>query len=283
MNNKLFRLLSAGLALFFAVVIINSCKKERPDTDTQSSVDNSICEGEFSRLLPQTNNIAVGDSGVLKTGIPVPSSNCPDYWIDTADIKNGFPITMWMFYGSDNDGDSIYETGCTGNDGKIRQGIVKAVFDGHWNQPGTTVTMYLKNYFVNGIHFEGTVAVTRSVNSFAQTVSGGKCSKGSDWSILWNSSRTITINMGDSLNPFDDVCQVTGSASGTDRNSKAFSVDIDPSNPLTREMGCRWITKGMQTIKIDGKKDRTINYGDGTCDNIAKLIIDGNEFEFKLE
>ena len=66
-------------------------------------------------------------------------------------------------------------------------------------------------------------------------------------------------------------------------NNKAFSVDIDAGNPLRREMGCRWITKGQQTIKIDGKKDRTVDYGDGTCDNKAKLIIDGNEFEFSME
>lgn len=277
-------------ALFLAlasmiVVFVNSCKKDRPDSDTQSSVDNSICEGEFSRLFPQTNSIAVNDSGVQKWGIdlPVPMGNCPDYFIDTADIANGFPVTLWMFYGSDNDGDSIYEVACTGSDGKTRAGIVKAVFNGPWHQPGTVVTHTLKNYFVNGIKFEGVVDVTRSGSVFTQVVTGGKCTKGSAWTILWNSSRSITTLMGDSLNPFDDVCLISGSASGTDRNNKAFSVDIDASNPLRREMGCPYIVQGIQTVKLDGKKDRTINYGSGTCDNIAVLTIDGNEFEFNLQ
>ncbi|TAL60586.1 MAG: hypothetical protein EPN85_06980 [Bacteroidetes bacterium] len=272
---------------FFSLIIIsiNSCRKDRPDTDTQSSVDNSICEGEFSRMFPQTNSIAVNDSGVQKWGIdiPVPYGNCPDYFIDSADIADGFPVTLWMYYGHDNDGDSICEIVCTGNDGKVRKGIVKAVFSGSWNKTGSAVTHYLKNYFVNGIQYEGVIDVARTGNTFTQTVTGGKCTKGSDWTILWNSSRTITALVGDTANPFDDVCLISGTASGTDRKGKSFSVDIDPANPIRREMGCPYIVKGMQTLKLEGKKDRTINYGDGTCDNVAVLTIDGNEFEFKLQ
>ena len=289
MKKNIARVLFVSAAFLLSLFFINSCKKDRPDTDTQASVDNSLCEGEFSRLLPQTSSIAVNDSGVNKYGldIPVPNSACPDYWIDTNDVLDGFPVTLWTYYGSDNDGDSIFETACTGPDGKVRQGIVQAVFDGPWHKPGTTVTMYLKNYFVNGTQFEGTVSIVRSLTSFSQTVSGGKCTSAygtsNPWTITWNSSRTITMMIGDTLSPFDDVCLISGSASGTDRNNKAFSVDIDAGNPLRREMGCRWITKGQQTIKIDGKKDRTVDYGDGTCDNKAKLIIDGNEFEFSME
>jgi hypothetical protein len=284
MKSSFSRVILFSAALTMIIVLVNACKKDRPDTDTQSSVDNSICEGEFSRIFPQLHGIAVGDSGVTKGGIdlPLPLGGCPDYWIDSADILDGFPVTMWLYYGSDNDGDSIYEITCTGTDGKARQGIIKAVFDNHWNQAGSTVTMSLKNYYVNGIKFEGTVAVTRSGSTFAQTVSNGKCSKPSDWTILWNSSRTFTTLLGDTNTVNDDVTWVAGSASGTDRNGKAFSVDIDPNNPLKRTI-CPYITQGAQTIKLEGKKDRIIDYGDGTCDNIAVLTIDGNQFEFQLQ
>ena len=283
MKTNIFRLVSVGLVLFIFAIVVNSCKKDRPDNDTQSSVDNSICEGEFSRIFPQTNHIAVNDSGVQKTGLPVPFNSCPDYWIDSLDIANGFPITMWMFFGTDNDGDSLYETGCAGSDGKTRQGIIKAVFSGPWHQAGSTVTMYLKNYYVNSLKFDGSVAVTNNGNSFTQTVSNGKCTNGTEWTILWSSTRTIAIQVGDTLNPLDDISTVSGNASGTDRNSKEFSVEIDASNPLVKAASCPYIGKGIQTIKLAGKKDRIINYGDGTCDNKAKLTIDGNEFEFTLQ
>lgn len=277
--------LSAIFLLAIVSLVMNSCRKDRPDTDTQSSVDNSICEGEFSRLFPQTNSIAVNDSGVQKWGIdiPVPMGGCPDYYIDSSDIADGFPVTLWMYYGEDNDGDGIFEVSCTGSDGKVRAGAVEAIFSDSWNKTGTVVTHTLHNYYVNGIKFEGVVAVTRSANTFTQVVTGGKCTKASDWTIQWSSSRTITTLMGDSLNPFDDICLISGSANGTDRNNKTFSVDIDASNPLRREMGCPYIVQGIQTVKLEGKKDRTINYGSGTCDNIAVLTIDGNDFEFQLQ
>lgn len=279
--------LSKVIILFSALIVVsvNACRKDRPDTDTQSSVDNSICEGEFSRLFPQTNGIAVNDSGVQKWGIdiPIPFGNCPDYFIDSMDVQDGFPVTLWMYYGQDNDGDGTYEIPCTGSDGKSRKGIVKAVFSGPWKQAGTVVTHHLQDYFVNDIKYEGIVSITRSPATFTQVVTGGKCSKGSEWTILWDCSRTITSLMGDTANPFDDVCLIAGTANGTDRNGKAFSVDIDGSNPLRREMGCPYIVQGIQTIKLEGKKDRTINYGNGTCDNIAVLTIDGNEFEFHLQ
>ena len=286
MKKIFFKIVYVFSVLFFIGIAIFSCRKDRPDTDTQSSVDNSICEAEFSRIMPQTNHIAVGDSGVQRYGldIPIPNNNCPDYYIDSADIADGFPITMSMYYGQDNDGDGIYEVACTGSDGKARAGMVTAVFSGPWHRPGTTVTHTLQNYYVNGIKYEGTITVTKNVNSFTQTVSNGKCTEGTEWTILWNSSRTLTYSDGGTiLYPFDDVCLISGSASGTDRNNKAFSVDIDANNPLKFSAGCPYIVKGAQTIKIQDKKDRTVDYGDGTCDNKATLTIDGNVFEFTLQ
>ena len=277
------------LALIAVIASFNSCKKDEPDTETTSATDNSICEGEFSRLFMHANGIAVGDSGVqVMKGIdiPIPLNLCPDYKTDSVDIANGFPITMWLEYGHDNDGDSIYESSCTGNDGKERRGIIKAVFDKPWHLVGSKVTMYLQNYFVKDtkdeIEYEGTITVTRGVNSFTQTISNGECWT-SSWNILWNSTRTITTVLNDSTSIFDDVVYIKGSADGTDRNGKKFSVSIDDSNPLVRKMGCTYIVKGTQTLKLEGKKDRTIDYGDGTCDNKATLTIGGNTFEFSLQ
>lgn len=270
------------ICFLFLVVGINSCKKEQADTETQSAVDNSICEGEFSRLFSQTHSIAVNDSGVQRVGFnnPSPFSACPDIIIDSA---NGFPVTLWMYYGSDNDGDGLYEVGCTGSDGKLRQGVVKAVFDKSWTLPGVKVTHTLENYFVNGIKYEGTVVITKTGNVLTQTVTNGKCSLGTDWSVLWNCAKTISVEIGQDsiIGTNDDVTYLSGTANGTDRNGKNFSTVID--SPLKRLGYCAHIVQGIQTVKLDGKKDRTIDYGNGTCDNIATLTIAGNKFEFKLQ
>lgn len=283
MKQSLKAIFFSFLFLSLIVVLVNSCKKEEPDTDTQASVDNSICEGEFSRIFVEANGIAVGDSGVqFQRGIlPLPSNSCPEHWWDPNDTADGYPVTIWYEYGGDSTGDGIFDYGCNSPGEKSRKGTIRAVFDTTWNMPGAKVTMDLMDYYVNGIKYEGTITVTRnSATSFTKAVSNGKCSNGS-WTILWNCSRTLSINLGDPNVPGDDVSTISGTASGTDRKGRAFSVDI--TTPLKREMACRWITEGVMTLKLEGKKDRTIDFGNGTCDNDAILTIDGNQFEFDLE
>ena len=267
-----------------AIITINSCKKETKDTETTSATDNSLCEGEYSRFAMNTNSIAVGDSGVQK-GIyfPVPSNSCPDHWIDSADIADGFPITMYVTYGTDTDGDGTIDVGCVDNDGKTRKGIIVAKFMSQWDTYPASVVLNLDTlggYFVNGIQYEGKITLTKnSATSFTQKVVNGECWTPS-WNILWNCDRTLSINIGDPLNPNDDVTTLTGTANGTDRNGKTFSVTI--TNALTRAIGCRWISSGTLTLALEGKKDRIIDFGDGTCDDRATVTIDGNTFEFAL-
>lgn len=283
MKKNIFNLFSFFVFLGLNALILSSCKKEDIDIESTSATDNALCEGEFSRIFPQVNGIAVGDSGVQK-GIyfPFPSGGCPDYRIDSVDIANGFPVTMWLYYGMDNDGDGYYEITCTGNDGKKRQGVIEAVFSAPWNSVNSSVTINLINYYVNSVKYEGTITVTRGNGTFSQTVANGKCSS-SGWLIKWNSTRTITTLLGDSANVFDDVILISGSANGVDRNGKKFHVFVEPSAPIRREMGCPYIVSGKQIVKPEGKKDRMIDFGDGTCDNKATLTIDGNTFEFTLK
>ncbi|MBI4930310.1 MAG: hypothetical protein HY841_06075 [Bacteroidetes bacterium] len=269
--------------VYCLLLTVNSCKKKEPDTDTQASTDNSIAEGEFSRMFIVTNSIAVNDSGVQKGSYipPVPSNYCPDSWTDSADVADGFPITMWIQYGADTNYDGTFDYGCNTPGEKVRMGTVKAVFSAPWSQNGSNVTMDLIDYYVSGVKYEGTISVTKnSATSFTQTVTNGKAGNGS-WTILWNCSRTLTVDIGDPSVPGDDFSLVSGTANGTDRNGKAFSVDI--TSPLRREMACRWIVSGAMTIKIDGKKDRSVDFGNGTCDDRATVTIDGNTFEFALQ
>jgi len=270
------------LSSVFCLLLVNSCKKEEPDTETTSATDNSIAEGEFSRMFIVTNSIAVGDSGVQfqkGTYLPLPTNYCPNYWLDQDTL---FPITMTMEFGADTTGDGTFDYGCNTPGEKIRMGTIKAVFSAPWSINGSTVTMDLIDYYVSGIKYEGTISVTRNTsNSFTQTVTNGKATNGSLWTILWNCSRTLTVDIGNPTEPGDDVSLISGTANGTDRNGKTFSIDI--TTPLRREMACRWIVSGAMTLKLEGKKDRTIDFGNGTCDDRATLTIAGNTFEFALQ
>jgi hypothetical protein len=136
-------------------------------------------------------------------------------------------------------------------------------------------------YEVSGRTFGGKVTLTKTSSSdFTQVVTGGKTSA-PGWNVLWNSNRVIMLDELDPLNEYDDYSLIHGTGEGTNRNGKEFSVEI--AAPLRREASCRWVSSGTLNIRIKDKKDRSVDYGNGDCDNKAEVTIDGTPFEFTLQ
>jgi hypothetical protein len=267
-------LLLAGVA-----VVLNSCKKEEADTETQSAVDNSICEGEFSRIMPTVNSVAIDDEGVHRVawdanGNAV-ASTCPSISIDPADTLDGFPVTLVLDYGT---------AGCQDtSDSKVRKGKIQATFSQPFDQVGCVITINLIDYYVDNIHYEGTVTVTRNAqHSFTTTVSNGKCTN-PNWTLTWASTKTLTQSEGTgTILPNDDVFIMTGSANGVNREGRAYEVNI--TKQLTKRQTCPWIEAGTVDLTPEGLATRTVDFGTlGQCDNQATLTINGNTFSFTLK
>jgi hypothetical protein len=56
-------------------------------------------------------------------------------------------------------------------------------------------------------------------------------------------------------------------------NGKIFSKTI--TYPLTKTGACRFITEGTVTFARNGEKFAELDYGDGTCDDVATITKDG--------
>lgn len=255
-----------------AFVFVNGCKKETTDTETTSATDNNICEGEFMRLLPTVNKIAIDEPGVhrLGNGNQVASA-CPTVTVNT---PNQFPLVMTIDYGS----------GCSDPiDGKIRKGKIRVSMDRQWDSTGCVVTMSLDTFFVGAVQYEGTMSLTRTApNAFHQVITNGKCTKntGDPWTILYGSDRTITFTSGSNNSSVAQVITVDGTCNGTDRNGVTYTGTI--TSPIVRDLTCTWITKGTFDLTPSGKSTRTIDFGNGDCDNKGTIKIDGNTFEFTM-
>jgi hypothetical protein len=254
---------------------LNSCKKEETDTETQSAVDNSICEGEFTRVMPTVNSFAISEGGVHRQGfqgLVRPASSCP---VISVINPNQFPNTKLIIdYGT---------VGCVDtSDGKTRKGKIEATFSESWDSTGTVVTINLVDYYVNNIKYEGTVTITRnSMYSYTIDVANGKCSN-PNWVLTWESTRTFTQTGGTNtpLDPADDVFEASGSANGVNRDGKAYTVNITKN--LVKRQVCSWIESGTVELTPEGLATRTVDFGDGTCDNKATLTINGNTFSFTM-
>lgn len=261
--------------IFTASVLYVGCKKDDiADNDTTSATDNSICEGEFMRVLPTVNKIAIDEPGVHR--VPYGSSllsACPTVTVDTPNV---FPLTMTIDYG----------TGCTDStDGKVRAGRIIVDMSMPWDSVGCVMTITLDSFYVGAIHFEGTKTITRSANnSFHMVLNNGRCSKtgSSPWEILWNTDKTITWTSGSQSSNSTQIISVTGTNSGTDRNGTTFTSTI--TSPIIRDMSCSWIKAGTVELQPEGKALRIIDFGDGTtCDNRGTITIEGNTFEFTMQ
>lgn len=255
--------LSAGLTL--------GCRKSEVDKDTQSSVDYSVAEAGYGGVLPVMNQIGIEEDGLNKS-----NSTCATItWLnpnDTVGINN-WPITIELDYGT---------TGCLDYDGKFKQGKVIASFHDKFSNTGAMVDITLVDYYVNSTEYQGTLTLKNDGNNtYSSTVHDGKC-VGSDWTIEYGGTSTITwlTGSGTPADATDDSFEYHNSSTCKNREGRSFTVLT--TVPLLKTNNCEYIAKGVVEITPEELATRTIDYGDGSCDDEASVSVNGNTFVFKL-
>jgi hypothetical protein len=53
-------------------------------------------------------------------------------------------------------------------------------------------------------------------------------------------------------------------------------------NPIVKGEDCKFPVSGTIEYRLDGVTIATVDFGDGTCDNIATKTVDGETYEFEL-
>lgn len=181
--------------------------------------------------------------------------------------STSFPITVTAdFTGS---------TGC--GDGRVRSGVLTAIYTGRWNAPGTTITIHTTNYAVNGYQLEGTNIISNISGlgspQFRSEILDGKITTPNGDIILREATKIYTWTAGAAtpLDLTDDVWQITGNASGKTSAGMDYTTEI--TTPITKANSCKWIQHGI--IKItptgSGAVVRSVDYGPNVCDNVASV------------
>ena len=99
----------------------------------------------------------------------------------------------------------------------------------------------------------------------------------------WNSQRTRTMIAGFNtpLYWLDDVYLVSGGANGT--NNAGVSRTWQITTPLRRALNCHWFESGIVVITPANKPVRTVDFGNGNCDNEATVTINGHSWTITLQ
>jgi hypothetical protein len=179
--------------------------------------------------------------------------------------------------------------GCQDGKGNTRKGKINVEYKGRRFSPGSSVTTTFDNYSLNDVKIEGTRTVSNSAAStdsapqFTIKLLNGKTTWPDGTTATRSSERTRTWIRA--TNPMNDSWEVTGNASGTNREGKAYSMMITKRLLYKRDcaMSARifMAVEGTKELTVDGKKI-TIDYGAGACDRKVTITINGEAKEVEV-
>ncbi|MES2589985.1 MAG: hypothetical protein V4622_13485 [Bacteroidota bacterium] len=274
-------------ALVFTFVALESCKKDEPKeeqtNDSTAPQSNAIIEGSFDDMTNMSDQAITGNLVYYKSPkvtffYPAKGEEYPLEKVDCNVIvtldTTGTTKKITIDWGATN---------CMCNDQKQRRGKIETTFTGKYRDSGTVITHTPIDYYVNDNQIAGTKTVTnKGLNSngqpyFIVSVNGvATMSNGDVFTYVSNRVRTWTTGFTTITGLFqfsDDEYDITGSATASSSLGNGYVANIITA--LHVKVGCAYVTSGILEFTPTGKILRTINYGDGTCDNTFTVTING--------
>lgn len=258
-TKKMKKILLLGLGIgLFAV----SCQKEN-QVETTEEQNQTTETAQFETLLSVDENI-VDETYLDDSPESFPLAACATVVRDTTTT----PRTITIDYGTTN---------CLCRDGRFRRGIVVISYTGTRRTAGSNFSVAFNNYFVNDNAVTGSISGSYTLNGTNPVInrtSNITITTPANVSSNRTATRTIEMIAGYATPGVrtDDVFLISGSSSMT-RNGVTHSQNI--TTPLRREGSCNWLVSGVMTTTHGTRGTRTIDYGNGTCDNQATVTMNG--------
>jgi outer membrane murein-binding lipoprotein Lpp len=267
------------IVALFAVILFASCSKDNNDTastftaadiTTNAKIDqisndvSDIIDDQYAAQNPTGRVNAPVETGLLPTCATVTTTATTTTWSRTIDFGT---------------------TGCAMPNGAILRGVIIISGSLNYALQNYVISYTFVNFYHNDILVQGNRTITRSFQSTTYqtaihpvnvmdmnmtfTIHGDvytrvgtrtrECVEGYDTRTIWT----------------DNVYVVTGVWTTTFPTGVVHSNTISATSPLRIRMNCNYrIVSG--TVNITRPNHTAVlDYGTGTCDNIATISIDG--------
>ena len=186
----------------------------------------------------------------------------------TVSPLEGFPKTITIDFGD----------ACTV--GAItRKGKINITISDSLRKSGSVAVMTFNNYYVNGFKVEGTITWTNTSQpgskSWERKSEKGKITspEGKYWMFSGIKNIVQVEGVDTPHNLLDDVFSITGNHTVTNAEGKTRTSTI--LEALQKKVVCANVDKGKVEIK-GANHTAIIDFGTGTCDNVATISIDGS-------
>lgn len=268
----------------FGLFVMNSCKKE----DTTSGV--TVSSQEAVEAAQDDANAGDSYDEVYSESDDVVSTEESNNYSNSSNLKSMSTEGTRKVTVTKGSGDStnypktitIEYSNWIGKNGRKKNGTITITQSAKMWKKNAVRTILLSDFVINdSIKIEGLKTITnKGLSNGKQTVEvtlqNGKVTN-------LNTNKFITREFtrtriwDDNSTPlwiWDDTYTISGTATGVNRNGYNYTSTISDSNPLFMRVGCPWITKGVITIVVEGKKTVTIDFGTGTCDKKYTVTVD---------
>lgn len=265
----MFRTLAIGLA----IIALQSCQKEEIHST------NISLRGATNEALSTMTNKAISDdvdAATLRQG----QNNCDWQSLlpDCAEVTvsgEDYPMEIIIDYGD----------GCTDNFGRVKSGaIIINISDDMMNEGAERIVTF-EGFGINDVDVAGTRSTvnigendegypsfTREVN-MTFTHNGYTFSRDFTGVAAW-------ISGYDTPECGDNVIQLEGA--GTCERPNGVVVERTIIEPLLIDRVCGYIVAGVVEVSTP-QGIRTVDFGDGECDSIAWVTVDGETWEIDLD
>jgi hypothetical protein len=191
-----------------------------------------------------------------------------------------FPVHVVIDFGT---------TGCPGPGGHIRTGKIIIDYTNRLIIPGAVATTTFDQFYIDSVNVTGTHRIENTTlpgtvaRRFTVDVIHGKLLKPNGNYTEWDSHKVITQIDGISTPTvhLDDVFKIEGAAHGKVKRGTLIVVwQSTITDPLIKRFNCRWIVRGrIRTVRATTTTTSPwvaiLDFGQGDCDNLAVIIING--------
>lgn len=278
MKKSLLLIIALAFVAFSCENLDGDINKSLDETTDALAQEDNLVEETINDLYTETDAVVNELDDVGYTAGLLKSTNdvCKTITIDYPDSTR-FPKVITIDYG---------EVGCEGTDGKVRSGKVIVTVTGRYRFEGTQRIIEFEDFYVDSNKIEGTKTVTNKgmngeymefsilIENFAITFSDGI-------QVTRNSERTRRWLMSSYFNKKQKDWYVTGYSEGINYQGLSFTREI--TTELHASNQCRWMMSGVVETVFEDGTIVVIDYGDDTCDNLATVTKNGEEYEIELK
>ncbi len=173
--------------------------------------------------------------------------------------------------------------GCTGPRGRVRKGTITIEYNERRLIPGAFRRISFVDFFIDDVQIEGTRTTTNTSEEtsdspeFTVELVGGKLTFPDETFATRDANHVRTWVRAN--NPLEDSSEVTGGANGQRRDGVNYEIEILERLVYKRSCRLEGVFIPVQGIKqiTSGDNVAVIDFGDGRCDNLVTITVNGGE------